>query len=111
MTFIFNGITADDQGGLIGRRQFRIQNSKSEKSRKKFIGGPAGWKNPGPPPQILSTFRFRETGPLTACFGALFAIIPIVNYLKPWGFQGKKMVKWLPVRFYTAAGTIDHFLG
>jgi hypothetical protein len=77
-------------------QQFQIQNSKSEKSRKKFIWGPVGWKNPGPPPQILST----ATPP--ACFGALFAIIPIVNYLKPKGFQGKKMVKRLPVRCYAA---------
>jgi hypothetical protein len=56
----------------------------------------------GASPQILSTFRLRETGPPAACFGALFAIIPIVNYLQPRGFQGKKMVKWLLVRFYTA---------
>jgi hypothetical protein len=83
-------------------QQFRIQNSKSEKRRKKFIGFPAGWKNPGPPPQILSTFRFRETGPRTACFASLFAGIPIVNYLKPRVFQGKKMVKRLQIRFHTA---------
>ncbi|MDR1443746.1 MAG: hypothetical protein LBI94_02595, partial [Treponema sp.] len=55
-----------------GRQQFQIQKSKFEKSRKKFSWGPVGWKNPGPPPQILSTFRFRETGPRPAFAGRLF---------------------------------------
>jgi hypothetical protein len=68
-----------------------IQNSKSEKRRKKIIRGPVGWKHPGPHP------RFFPPPPHAACFGALFAIIPIVNYLKPRDFQGKKMVKRLPV--------------
>ncbi|MDR1444986.1 MAG: hypothetical protein LBI94_08930, partial [Treponema sp.] len=53
--------------------------------------------------------RFFPPTPRSACFASLFAGILIVNYLMPRVFQGKKMVKWLPVRFHTAAGTIDHF--
>jgi hypothetical protein len=42
----FGGKTARE---AMIRQQFRIQNSKSEKSRKKFIGGPAGWRESGAP--------------------------------------------------------------
>jgi hypothetical protein len=38
-----------NEGGSVHTATTAIPNSKSEKSRKKFIGFPAGWKNPGPP--------------------------------------------------------------
>jgi hypothetical protein len=45
-------------------RQFYFYKISDGKDAYKFTGFPAGWKNPGPPPRILSTFRFHETGPL-----------------------------------------------
>jgi hypothetical protein len=69
--------TAKGAGWCQAPKQTQIQKSKSEKKREKITGFPAGWKNPGPLPQILST------NTPSACFASLFAGILIVNYLMP----------------------------
>jgi hypothetical protein len=58
---------------LLWVQQFRIQNSKSDKSRKKFIRSPAGWKNPGPHPRFF---------PLTGKPGKFYRRPFVLEWLK-----------------------------
>jgi hypothetical protein len=74
----------EGQPALHSNQQFYFYKIFDGKDACKITGGPAGWKNPGPPPQILSTG--------TPCYILRASFLPLkkLPLLKRGVNQGKK---------------------